>query len=92
VKFNDKLQDDTELGSLNSQEQDDTELGSILARCRANLSYNNSYAEFSRREINMVIHNLAKTAVHNVNSHLYFDIPDCIDLLILNEIFFRKKK
>jgi len=74
--------------SLNSQVQDDTELGSILARCRVNLSgiCNNSYVEFSRREANMVAYELAKAAIYNANSHLYFDIPVCIDLLIFNEM------
>jgi len=74
--------------SLNSQVRDNTELGSILARCRVNLSSicNNSYVEFSRREANMVAHELAKTAIYNVSSHLYFNIPDCIDPLIFNKM------
>jgi hypothetical protein len=74
--------------SLNSQVRDDTELGSILARCRVHLFSicNNSYVKFSRREANMVAHELAKAAVYNDSSHLYFDIPDCINPLIFNEM------
>jgi len=74
--------------SLNSQVRDDTKLGSILARCRVNLSgfCNNSYVEFSTREANMVAHELAKVAIYNASSHLYFDILDCIDPLIFNEM------
>jgi hypothetical protein len=34
----------------------------------------------------MVVHNLAKTAIHNASSYLYFVIPHCIDSLILNEM------
>jgi len=34
----------------------------------------------------MIAHELAKTAIYNVSSHLYFDIPDCIDPLIFNEM------
>ncbi|XP_045802565.1 uncharacterized protein LOC123896188 [Trifolium pratense] len=63
--------------SLYSDERDATELGSILTRCRDDLSNfcNNSYVEFSRREANMVAHNLAKAAIYNADSHIYFDIP-----------------
>ena len=34
----------------------------------------------------MVAYELAKAAIYNAKSHLYFDIPVCIDLLIFNEM------
>ena len=73
--------------SFNTHVRDDVELDSILAKCIVNLFdiYNNSCVEFSKREANVVAHNLAKAAIDNNNSHLYFDIPGCIDLLIFNE-------
>ncbi|AES66617.1 hypothetical protein MTR_2g076420 [Medicago truncatula] len=54
------------------------EIGSILVRCGVTLPdiFNNSYVEFSMRENNMVVHNLPKTAIDNVYSHIYFDIHD----------------
>ncbi|AES72451.1 hypothetical protein MTR_3g090920 [Medicago truncatula] len=66
----------------------DAELGSILARCRVNLSdiRNNSYVDFSKRDANMIAHNLAKATIYNDNSHLYFDIYDCIIPLNFNEM------
>jgi len=38
-------------------------------------------------EANMVGHNLAKVAIYNTSSQLYFDIPPCIDSLIFNEMY-----
>jgi len=73
------------VNSFNTHVRDDIELGFILDRCRVNLSdiRNNSYVEFFRIEANMIAHNLAKTTIYNDSSHLYFAIPDCIDLLNL---------
>lgn len=74
--------------SFNTHVRDDAELGSILARCRVNLSdiRNNSYVDFSKRDANMIAHNLAKATIYNDNSHLYFDIYDCIIPLNFNEM------
>lgn len=37
----------------------------LISLCPFGLSRNNSYVEFCRREVNMVAHNLAKTAISN---------------------------
>jgi len=42
--------------------------------------------EFVRRQANTVAHALAREATFLANPAIYYDIPDCIESLIINEM------
>jgi len=49
-------------------------------------SFSNSKVEFVRRQTNVVAHALAREATSLTSLAVYFDISDCIETLIINEI------
>ena len=42
--------------------------------------------EFVRQQANMVVHALAREATSLASPAVYFDIPNCIETLIINEM------
>ena len=46
----------------------------------------NSVVKFIRRQANRVAHSLAKAALSEASFHIHYNIPSCIELLIINEI------
>lgn len=46
----------------------------------------NSHVEFIRRLVTMVSHNLARVVIDYASPHYFFDIPTCIEPLIINEL------
>jgi len=78
-----KLTSDTFLSTRN----DSSEFGSIISSCRSLFSsfFSNSRVEFVRRQANTVAHALAREATFLASPAVYYDIPNCIETLIINE-------
>ena len=64
------------------------EFGCIISSCRSLFStfFSNSRVEFVRRQINVVAHALAREATSLASTAVYFEIPNCIETLIINEM------
>jgi len=65
-----------------------SEFGCIISSCRSlfrNL-FSNSRVEFVRRQANAVAHALAREATSLASPAVYFDIPTCIETIIINEM------
>ncbi|XP_024634710.1 uncharacterized protein [Medicago truncatula] len=65
-----------------------SEFGSIMTSCRSlfrNL-FSNSRVEFVRRQANAVAHALAREATSLASPAVYYDIPNCIESLMINEM------
>jgi len=65
-----------------------SEFGCIISSCRSlfrNL-YSNSRVEFVRRQANAVAHALARAATSSASPAIYFDIPTCIETILINEM------
>jgi len=71
-----------------STRNDLSEFGCIISSCQSlfSTSFSNSRAEFVRRQANMVAHALAREATSLAIPAVYFDIPNCIETLIINEM------
>jgi len=55
----------------------------------------NSDVKFIRRQANGVAHSLAKTALSEASFRIHYNIPSCIEFIIINEMHqacFSKKK
>jgi len=79
---NSKLTVDAFLSTRN----DLAEFGSIISSCRflfRNL-FSNSRVEFVRRQANTVAHALAREAACFASSAVYYDIPNCIESIMIN--------
>jgi len=64
------------------------EFGCIISSCRSlfhNL-YSNSRVEFVRRQANTVAHALAREATSLASPAIYYDIPTCIETILINEM------
>ena len=72
---------------FNSNLGDSSGLGCIIQACRQlfDCNFQNSHIEFNRRQANGVAHELARVAPSHVSSHVYDDVPSCIQDLIANE-------
>ena len=71
-----------------SNRNDLSEFGCIISSCRSlfhNL-FSNSRVEFVRRQANAVAHTLAREATHSTSPAIYYDIPTCIETIIINEM------
>ena len=79
-----KLTTDTFLSTRN----DLYEFGCIISSCRSLFRnfVSNFRVEFVRRQANEVAHALAREAVSLVSPAVYYDIPTCIETLIINEM------
>jgi len=71
-----------------STRNDLSEFGCIISSCHSLFSFffSNSRVEFIRRQANMVAHALAKEAMSLASPAVYFEIPNCIETLIINEM------
>ena len=71
-----------------STRNDLSEFGCIISSCRSLFStfFSNSRVEFVRQQANVVAHALAREATSLVSPAVYFDIPNCIETLIINEM------
>jgi ribonuclease HI len=71
-----------------STRNDLSEFGCIVSSCRSLFStfFSNSRVEFVRRQANVVAHALAREAMSLASPAIYFEIPNCIETLIINEI------
>jgi ribonuclease HI len=65
-----------------------SEFGVIISSCRSLCSsfFSNSRVEFVRRQANGVAHSLAREATLLASPVTYYDIPNCIETLIINEM------
>jgi len=79
-----KLTADAFLSTMN----DLSKLGCIISSCRSLFStfFSNSRVEFVRRQANMVAHALGREAMSLASPAVYFEIPICIETLIINEM------
>jgi ribonuclease HI len=73
---------------FHSNKIDDTEQGDIMSHCKRLFStyYNNSSVEFVRRQVNEVVHRLAKTASCIASPQIMVEIPYCIKHALINDI------
>lgn len=64
------------------------QFGNIVSASRSlfNSKFSNSRVEFVRRQANAVAHNLAREATLLASPVTYYDIPNCIESLIINEM------
>ena len=71
-----------------STRNDLSEFGCIISSRRSlfSTSFSNSRVEFVRRQANVVAHALAREATSLASPAVYFDIPDCTETLIINEM------
>jgi len=71
-----------------STRNDLSEFGCIISSCRSLFSsfFSNSRVEFVRRQANMVAHARAREAMSLASPAVYFEIPNCIETLIINEM------
>jgi len=71
-----------------SNRNDTSEFGSIISSCRSLFSsfFSNSRVEFVRRQANAVAHALAREVTLLASLVVCYDIPNCIESLIINEI------
>jgi hypothetical protein len=86
------------VNAFNTPQNDVTEFGHVITTCR-NLFYShfaNSRIEFSRRQANVAAHVLTREVMLSASLIVYFDVPDCIDSIIINKMlhasFFKIKK
>jgi len=71
-----------------STRNDLSEFGCIISSFRSlfhNL-FSNSRVEFVRRQADAVAHTLAREATRSTNPAVYYDIPTCIETIIINEM------
>jgi len=71
-----------------SNRNDLSEFGCIISSCRSlfrNL-FSNSRVEFVKRQANAVAHTLAREATRSTSRAIYYDIPTCIETIIINEM------
>jgi ribonuclease HI len=71
-----------------SSKSDVSKVGSIIGACRDlfSTSFTNSRVEFIRRQANAAAHALAREATSLASPHIYYDIPFCIETIIINEM------
>jgi len=83
-EMNSKLTADVFLSIWN----DLSEFGCIITSCRSLFRnfFSNSRVEFVRRQSNEVAHALAREAMSLASPAIYYDIPTCIETLIINEM------
>jgi hypothetical protein len=74
--------------SFLSTRNDLSEFGCIISSCRSLLRnlFSNSRVEFVRRQANVVAHTLAREATCSTSSAVYYEIPTCIETIIINEM------
>jgi len=71
-----------------SDRNDTSEFGCIITSCRSlfNSLFSNSRVNFVRRQVNGVAHALARDTTLLASPVVYYDIPNCIESLIINEM------
>jgi len=74
--------------AFHSNRSDVSEFGHIIPECKRLFTsqFTNSQAEFKRRQTNEVTHALAGEAALLASSTIYFNISDCINDIIINEM------
>jgi hypothetical protein len=65
-----------------------SELGAIINDCRCILTtdFVNFHVKFIRRQVNEVVHSLARITSLLASVHIFNDIPTCIQTIIINEM------
>jgi len=71
-----------------SNRNDTSKFGCIISSCRSlfTTSFSNSRVEFVRRQANDAAHVLAREDTLLASSIIYFEISNCIETLIINEM------
>jgi ribonuclease HI len=71
-----------------STKHDGTEFGDIIQSCRSLFRnfYENSKVEFVRRQANEAAHALAKEATLSASSQVLYEIPYCIEHILINDM------
>lgn len=71
-----------------SDRNDTYKFGCIISSCRSLFTalFSNSRVEFVRRQANEVAHALAREPTLLASSAVYFEIPNCIKTIIINEM------
>jgi ribonuclease HI len=74
--------------AFHSRTTDVSEFGNIIGACRDlfSTSFTNSRVEFIRRQANAAAHALAREATSLASPNIYYDIPFCIETIIINEM------
>jgi len=74
--------------SFLSSRHDVTKFGVIIQNCKTLFRhyYENSTVEFVRRQANEVAHKLVKAALLSTSLQVLFEIPDCIENTLINEM------
>jgi len=74
--------------AFHTTRDDFSDFGCIISSCCTLLSsfFTNSRVEFVRRQANEVAHVLAGEATLLASPAIYFNIPECIESLIINEM------
>ncbi|XP_058742492.1 uncharacterized protein LOC131614986 [Vicia villosa] len=74
--------------SVTSPRPNDSDLGAITEECNRLMAlfFRNSHVKFVRRQANEVAHALARVAPFMANFHNFYDIPTCIQNIIINEM------
>lgn len=67
---------------------DVSEFEHITIECKRlfNSKFTNSRVEFNRRQANQVVHALARVVASSASRTIYFNIPYCINNIIINEM------
>jgi hypothetical protein len=81
------LDSKTIVDHFKSNVEDSSDLGCIIHACKHLFvnSFQNSHVEFNRRQAIGVARELGKAAPSHASSHVYNDVPSCIEHLIANE-------
>jgi len=71
-----------------SDRNDTSEFGCIISSCRSLFTtlFSNSRVEFVRRQANEAAHALPREATLLASPAVYFEIPNCIEPMIINEM------
>lgn len=74
--------------AFNSHRLDVTEFGHVILACRHlfSSSFTNSRVAFNRRQANVSAHILVGEATLAASPIVYFEVPDCINYVISNEM------
>lgn len=83
-----ELDVETVVDNFHSSKRDYISFGDIVSDCVDFFStrFNNSSAEFIRRQANEVAHNITKAATSLASFQILVEIPSCIEHVLINEL------
>jgi ribonuclease HI len=73
--------------AINSNSAPNNEFKVIISRCKDILSSRNNFiASYVKRQVNRVIHNIARTSLPHPSPHIFHDVPSTLYPLFFNEM------